>query len=417
MSRTEIPAAGRLKAWLLNHGGEYHRQAIMVQASNGSSVVANEELPENTRVASCPFSLIITAGLAQRALSHFIDTQAIFDNDNWTERQWISTYICFHWIISEEKEESQYLLHYAYINTLPSNDQLLTPLHFTPSELKAFKGTNLYSAALQRECEWREEFMRCLNAVQRASMTWCTGFTWDRYLAAATYLSSRCFPSSLLSRTPSLQPTASTEPVLIPGLDSLNHARGAAVTWVVAYPDPADPDPSIQSQTEPLISLVLRSTTSPGQELLNNYGLKPNSELILGYGFTLHNNPDDTIAIKVGGISDRRWEIGRSARGLGDLWNEILRTFAPEAETVPSYEDQLDAVGFLTEMSQVLLDQLPPMQIDEGEEVRPEVMSMLTDYVEGQRDILESIINYANQQEQEIIVAARADGVEFVFED
>lgn len=46
--------------------------------------------------------------------------------------------------------------------------------------------------------------------------------------------------------------------------------------------------------------------------MFNNYGPKPNSELLLGYGFVLPNNPEDTIVLKLGG-SEKRHEIGRDA--------------------------------------------------------------------------------------------------------
>ena len=202
----------------------------------------------------------------------------------------------------------------------------------------------------------------------------------ERYLTAATYLSSRAFPSSLLSPTPSLKHSPLTEPVLLPGIDSLNHARGQPVSWVVRYPDNVSPSSSLQ---EPKISLILHTSATAGDELFNNYGPKPNSELILGYGFSLPQNLDDTILLKIGGIEGHKWEIGRNAIGAEGLWKEILGSFIDDPASEPDYEDVLDASSMLLEMVQALLDRLPVEAVQNFALIRPEVSTMFRDYVEG----------------------------------
>lgn len=204
------------------------------------------------------------------------------------------------------------------------------------------------------------------------------------FLTAATYLSSRAFPSSLLSPTPSLIQSPTTGPVLLPGIDSLNHSRGQAVSWTVNYPGNNTSD---VAQT-PTVSLVLHAPTSPGQELFNNYGPKPNSELILGYGFSLPHNPDDTIILKIGGINGKKWEIGREARGAAGLWDEIVHSITENPETEPSYEDYLDASSILSEMIQALLERLPPRLKDDEAHIRPEVALMMEHYLEGAMFVL-----------------------------
>ncbi|KAG5648830.1 hypothetical protein DXG03_000179 [Asterophora parasitica] len=167
----------------------------------------------------------------------------------------------------------------------------------------------------------------------------------------------------------------------------------------------------------PSISLVLHNASSKGEELVNNYGAKPNSELILGYGFSLSQNPDDTIVLKIGGIDGKKWEVGRSARGADGLWDEILHSVQQDPESPPNYEDQLDASGALLDMLHGLLDRLPSDREGRRAEMRQEVALMLHDYVEGQRDILQSLVDFAHEQEKLAIEAARAEGVEIVLED
>ncbi|RDB19824.1 Ribosomal lysine N-methyltransferase set10 [Hypsizygus marmoreus] len=409
MSTIEPSIALAFKRWLSDHGGGFHPHVLYSEVPSGSCVVAGEDLSGDTTVVRCPFELAVTEDLAQKALLAFLPLDDTIRTAQWSERQWISLYICFHWII----KDSSALAHYAYVKTLPAPEKLRTPLHFTQLELKMVEGTNLYGAALDREREWRREWNECYAVVSDANPEWGSKFPWEAYLTAATYLSSRAFPSSLLSPTPSLQSSPTTKPVLLPGIDSLNHARGQPVSWVVSYPDA-----TVADKESPSIALVLHTPATRGQELLNNYGAKPNSELILGYGFSLSNNPDDTIVLKVGGINGKKWEVGRSARGADGLWDEIVHSIKHDPESPPNYEDHLDAAGALLDMIQTMLDRLPSDQWDHSHvDIRPEVAVMLHDYVEGQRDILELLIQFAHEKERLAVEDARAEGVEIVLED
>lgn len=201
----------------------------------------------------------------------------------------------------------------------------------------------------------------------------------QRYLTAATYISSRAFPSSLLSPTPSLAYSPTSQPVLLPGIDAFNHARGQPISWIVTYPDTND------TSQEPKISLVLHTATPKGGELFNNYGPKPNSELILGYGFSIPRNPDDTIILKIGSKSGdgKKWEIGREAQGVENMWSDLIKVFIQDPSQNPTYEDMLDASSALQEMIQNLIDRLPAEMTVEMSGIRVEVITMFQDYLEG----------------------------------
>ena len=133
------------------------------------------------------------------------------------------------------------------------------------------------------------------------------------------------------------------------------------------------------------IGLVLHSEAELGENLFNNYGAKPNAELILGYGFTLPRNPDDTIVLKIGGMEEdgegKKWEVGRNAEGTEAMWNEILRWLAKDEEPGRAFEDELDVSEMLVEMTQTLLDRLPDVHDVTG--LRPDIAAMRDDYVEG----------------------------------
>ncbi|KAF8914232.1 hypothetical protein CPB84DRAFT_1758768, partial [Gymnopilus junonius] len=414
MSTSKTDPYLTFKSWLADHGGGFHQDTQFNQDTFGSHVVATKDLGNDSTVVSCPFSLVITQALANKAVLEILGDPPYLKTVAWSERQWISLYIAFHWILGpEESIGRRVLAHFPYLDTLPPSEKLRTPLHFSPPELDLFRGTNLYGATADRERDWENEWAQCLSALKQLNTPWNELFTWDKYLTAATYLSSRAFPSSLLSKTPTLVASPSTEPILIPGVDSLNHARGQPVSWVVTYPSKEFTMPA----TEPSISLVLHPAILEDQEILNNYGPKPNSELILGYGFSIPNNPDDTILLKVGGIGGNKWEIGRNAQGVDGLWREILSAVQQSDQDSPAYEDVLDASGMMQEMVQTLIDRLPEDYVPDSTIIRVEVSTMFSHYIEGQKAILDSLMEFAKAKEQNAVEMARQEGIDIVLED
>ncbi|KAJ6515535.1 SET domain protein [Mycena sanguinolenta] len=381
----------QLKQWLERNGGFLHPQVLLKQVDSGFSVVASENLPADSKIVSCPFALVITKDVALNSLSGLLHSRTK-DLANWSERQLISTYLSFHWIIEDDESSKNLLAHFPYVKSLPTLDKLRTPLHFTQAELELLKGSNLYGATLDRQREWQAEFEECRGVIGAVNRDWADQFTWDLYLTAATHLSSRAFPSTLISRNLTLTSPGDPEPILLPGVDSLNHARAEPVSWVQSYLGSGSvPDAGS------CISLVLHNPVAAGAELFNNYGPKPNAELILGYGFSLPNNPDDTIVLKIGGPQGGRWEVGREARGADPVWDSVFSAVQCDAE--PTLEDHLDAADALAHMVQQLLDKLPEVSTSTPDGVREDVALMIRHYIEGQREILESLIEYAGAKE------------------
>ena len=268
----------------------------------------------------------------------------------------------------------------------------------------------------------------------------------ERFLTASTYLSSRAFPSTLLSPSSSAsaldQQHPDSYPVLIPGIDVLNHARAQPVTWLVTS------SASASSALAPgAISLVTHNASNPGSEIFNNYGAKPNSELLLGYGFTLPANPDDTIVLKIGGILRRdtvtaataavavaaaaaRYEVGRDAHGAAAVWGAIMDVVKAENEEdheegsseAPEWQIILDSADMLRTMTGSLLRRLPsPPQasaVPESEapgtttiKLRGDVVEMIGHYVSGQREVLQGLLQYADDREMSGVAVARQEGI------
>jgi hypothetical protein len=225
--------------------------------------------------------------------------------------------------------------------------------------------------------------------------------------------------------------------VLIPGVDALNHARAQPVSWVVT---------SSSASTSAAIALVTHKASNPGSEIFNNFGAKPNSELLLGYGFTLPANPEDTILLKIGGTRDTtatavaaaaaaaahtptRYEVGREAHGAAAVWGAIMDAMNAENEKdeeeeegseAPEWQIILDSADMLRSMTESLLGRLPsPPQartVPESEagttiKLRGDVVPMIDHYVCGQRDVLQDLLQYADDREMGGVAVARQEGI------
>lgn len=75
-------------------------------------------------------------------------------------------------------------VHGSYISTLPQAADLLTPLHWSQSELELTKGTNLYRATLDRRTAWESELSSARNILTSASLhpTILNSLTWYDYI-------------------------------------------------------------------------------------------------------------------------------------------------------------------------------------------------------------------------------------------
>ncbi|KAJ9110814.1 hypothetical protein QFC22_006670 [Naganishia vaughanmartiniae] len=446
----------------------------------GLHFITSTSLPANTQIIACPAKLAITRETALHAFQGLGADGS--DLEKLNERQLIAGYVTMHFgygleEIKSDASLSAYLKHEPYVTTLPTTSELLTPFQWNADELELLEGLNLGHAVKARRDLWRGEWDGVQSALRKLVEGRSSGgFSWEHYLLANTYISSRAFPSSLLDPSSSSIPinpsqlaseddthstglsvapsalsrpanevTPTSYPVLIPGLDTLNHRRNQAVTWVSsALPSSIVKDEATESTAEAAyrskqercVVLVVRTEVAANEQVFNNYGPKGNEELILGYGFSIPENPDDTLALKLGipedtltqgvrdalttlSISDssngapkpesstaspldRTWYIPRSGELPEELFGVVRIILSMQGDATADSQDEeeaseleMDVTGMLLEMVQTKLEKLNDI-LERNEAVvdgnagvvRMEVWDMLQDYVQGQMDIL-----------------------------
>ncbi|KAJ1302690.1 hypothetical protein OPQ81_003006 [Rhizoctonia solani] len=396
-----------------------HPSLRFVQSSGGHDVYATSQISPNTKLLSCPFNMAITAPQSKGALltlfqGDHIDVSHILEQ--WNERQIVCVYMALHRIWQDVKNSPPppVLKHKPYLDILPPSSVLLTTMYFSQDELGLLKGSNLYQATMTRKQEWRAEWQTCVQGLSTLDVDLATALTWEYYLEAATHLSSRAFPSTILSKTPSNTQSNLSHAVLLPGIDCLNHKRATPVSWVANLSEP------LGSST---LDLLIHETVRAGEECFNNYGPKPNSELILGYGFALPSNPDDTILLSLAASNtsqSSKVEIGRDAKNAERLWELVIAKvyqLGGDEEPASNWEVELEAAEIIMDLTEQRMERLPDVSQAGEVSARKPVLEMIEYYLEGQRAILMSLIQWAQAKRLGAQASALAEGVELILDD
>jgi hypothetical protein len=193
---------------------------------------------------------------------------------------------------------------------------------------------------------------------------------------------------------------------------NISDSRGQPITWLTS----SDPR---------TISLVAPSPIDSGVQVYNNYGPKPNEELLLGYGFVLNPNPDDVLPLRLGGIGSnvsankkarltskgldagKRWIIKRDGEIPRDLM-EVLRIVMgdehhhdhdddeeEEEEEHGHWEQEMELeLDVLGALGQMLDDKLAKLESVNSEvEARDDVRAMCDVYRRGEL----ALVTYPSQ--------------------
>ena len=195
----------------------------------------------------------------------------------------------------------QYLLGTAsfwhpYIASLPQPENISSwalPAFWPEDDIDFLEGTNAYVAIQEIQANVKREFKHARKIIKEENFSDWQDYTRLLYNWAFCIFTSRSFRPSLIVSEATRQNVVSRHllhwqphngcdlddfSILQPLFDIANHSIASRYDWDVSS------DPSC-------CRLVCRDAYGPGDQVYNNYGLKTNSELLLGYGFTLPEGP------------------------------------------------------------------------------------------------------------------------------
>ncbi|WFD41830.1 hypothetical protein MPSI1_000466 [Malassezia psittaci] len=260
-----------------------------IDPNRGFGLYSHKSIEANSRVMAIPQSCIISPSTCRTSLQSLYQ---LCENDQITSRDFLVLYLVLHRMIDPLvlAQVPGVFKHVAYVHSLPKD--IATPIHYYASELDLLTGTSLHAAAKTRrtnaessaermaawlsdnQCKAPDAFSTQLNAGLSDRKKWT-----DCWLWATSIYTSRSFPPSIAGWADTAE---STGPVLIPGLDCLNHRRGEPVDWYFS---------------DECACFSRRSHLESASQIFNNYGAKSNEELLLLYGFVEPNGPDDMLTI------------------------------------------------------------------------------------------------------------------------
>ncbi|KAK0665954.1 hypothetical protein QBC41DRAFT_326833 [Cercophora samala] len=174
---------------------------------------------------------------------------------------------------------------WPYISTLPQPDRLDTwalPAVWPEDDIECLEETNAHVAIREIQANIKKEYKHARKILKELDFPGWQEYTQLLYKWAFCIFTSRSFrPSLILSQKTQdhilgLTPSGTKVDdfsILQPLLDIANHDLTSKYRWNL--------------ETDGTCQLICNNAYQPGQQVFNNYGLKSNSELLLGYGFIL----------------------------------------------------------------------------------------------------------------------------------
>jgi hypothetical protein len=175
----------QLLEWFVKNGGFINPDvSLRKTAEYGYHFTASKDLPINTTPCSCPFNLTIShlnllpsppAGIKSYANESLCSSLV----------GKLSKSAVGSFFLAEQRLKGVESFWAPYINALPKNDELTTPLWFTPEDLKWLEGTNLYSstgprsrtAVELRRTMYKDEWKNGIATLKEAGVN-TDPFTW-----------------------------------------------------------------------------------------------------------------------------------------------------------------------------------------------------------------------------------------------
>ncbi|OQO03935.1 hypothetical protein B0A48_10577 [Cryoendolithus antarcticus] len=294
-----MDAAATLESWFRKQPGAYLHPDVRISYSPeaGGHWRANAAVEPGTRLVVVPHSL---------AFSHLNalvdDAYPVFKQQRVALGVEITGF--FYLMLQYLHHESSFWKH--YLEALPKpEDQHTTPLWFDNADDESWLADTdaAYTAQKRREA-YLGQYDTGVTVLRKAGID-TSSLTWDLFRWAVTMYTSRSFSSRSIAPQDSkywaayksgtgdsrqavlldLSHASADDrnfSVLFPVIDSANHTVDSKVDWTF---DPGR------------FSLATVDSIQASVEVNNNYGPKGNDELLLGYGFCIPNNPNDTVML------------------------------------------------------------------------------------------------------------------------
>ncbi|KAK7978402.1 hypothetical protein PG988_005892 [Apiospora saccharicola] len=248
----------------------------------------------------------------------------------------VEPHVIGRFVLMQEYLRGSVSAWWPYIRTLPQPEHVagMLPALWPVDDLEFLVGTNAYVAVQEIKSTLKKEYKQAMKLLPDSDFA---GYTRPLYLWAYAIFTSRSFRPSLIipdAEALALPCEIDDFSVLLPLYDVGNHSPVARTAW--------------RTDSETLLCrLISGQACESGSQVFNNYGMKTNAELLLGYGFILpeeeylHNDyvhvrtratDDDDLAgthlVSLRPMTDPTSVVGRSKRLTSDDCPGIATQFS-----------------------------------------------------------------------------------------
>ncbi|RDL41235.1 uncharacterized protein BP5553_01214 [Venustampulla echinocandica] len=305
------PKIDALLQWAeVNHTSLHPHVEIYQDPVTGLSFRAVEDIPSGDKLVNCSYHTALSYLNAIHGSAQFhLHESPRFPREFLDELGHDDPHIIGHFFLIQQYLMGAESFWWDYIRLLPQPDQpkdMGLPIWWPEADRKFLAGTNAEPPIRLRQRVWRDQWKQGINLLENRWEN-LEAYTYILYKWAATIFGTRSFRASLTipeemigSSYPSVQERVEILDhikkdrfsVLLPVLDIGNHDGLDFVKWSKA------------PETEQFILSTSKEVTQ-GAQIYNFYGHKSNSELLVGYGFTIPPTMyQDVVNLKLTPTSD-----------------------------------------------------------------------------------------------------------------
>jgi len=254
--------------WLKDGGAKFPMLYMQYYSADYRGVHCLCKVPANQIVLYIPFDHIMTSEVAKESDigKKIIDSGVELRS----KHSYLAAYLC------QEKAKGRDSYWWPYMNILPEKYRNM-PIFFTPEELNWLKGSFTLDKIHDRIDSLRREYENIKRAVPEFGRYTHWEFVWARLV--------------VITRIFGLVIKGKKTDGLVPYADMLNHKR----------PNEDESGDTKWTFDDDLYGFTITSlrTIPRAEQVYDSYGRKCNSRFFVNYGFTLEDNDDNEVVIRV----------------------------------------------------------------------------------------------------------------------
>jgi len=254
--------------WLRQGGSKFPTLYMQYYTEDYRGVHALTKIPSNQVILYIPLSQIMTSEVAKESE---IGRKIIESNvELRSKHSYLAAFLC------QEKHKGRDSYWWPYINVLPEKYRNM-PIFFNQDELKLLKGSFTLDKISDRVDSLRREYENIRRGVPEFGQYSHWEFVWARLV--------------VITRIFGLVIKGKKTDGLVPYADMLNHKR----------PREDDAGDTRWTFDDDRMGFTITSlrTIPRGEQVFDSYGRKCNSRFFVNYGFTLDENDDNEVVIRV----------------------------------------------------------------------------------------------------------------------